>query len=230
MKELSSIVQKFCFILFNIILLWFIAWEATANLTPRIYLIRHAVVDLEKTGWGNSKEAAQYKEAYNVAEIEKFNPETVLQKIKNHEMLDTVFCSPQKRALETAMMLFGENAVVRSDSVLAELDYPVVEIPVLQLPVKVWLFVSRVTWMTGINRGEKTNYRERTEALDAFADELIKVAHKNRKAVVVAHGMVNREMVKILKDRGWEYCENGKNGCGNLSVNCLEYSINKGAR
>jgi hypothetical protein len=41
----------------------------------------------------------------------------------------------------------------------------------------------------------------------------------------VAHGMVNRELVKILKNHGWEYCENGKDGYGNLSVNCFEYNI-----
>jgi broad specificity phosphatase PhoE len=141
-----------------------------------------------------------------------------LQKIKNYENLDTVFCSPQKRALETAFKLFEENAVLRTDSVLAELDYPVVKVPVIQFPVKGWLFVSRVTWMAGLNRGKKTGYGERREELNAFADELLRFAYKNELAVVVAHGMVNRELVKNLKDRGWEYCGNG-----NLSVNCLEY-------
>lgn len=206
-----------------VLLMLVILPEMKSFANPKIYLIRHAAVDLEKPGWGTSKKSAQYKEAYNFAEIETFNPEEVLQKIRNYESLDTVFCSPQKRALETALILFNKNIVLQTDSVLAELDYPVIKVPVLQLPVKGWLFVSRVTWMAAINRGEKTGYRDRQEELNTFSDELIEFAHRNDLAIVVAHGMLNRELVKILKDRGWEFCENGKDGYGNLSVNCLKY-------
>ncbi|HDR51783.1 MAG TPA: histidine phosphatase family protein [Mariniphaga anaerophila] len=206
---------------FWVLLLIFTGKTAFAN--PKIYLIRHAAVDLQKPGWGTSKNSAEYKETYNIAGIEAFDPEEVLQKIENHGRLDTIFCSPQHRALETALMLFGENVVLRTDSVLAELDYPVVQVPILQLPVKGWLFVSRVSWMAGINRGEKTGYKNRLEELNVFTDDLVKYARRNGLAVVVAHGMLNRELVKILKAHGWEYCENGKDGYGNLSVNCLEY-------
>ena len=79
--------------------------------------------------------------------------------------------------------------------------------------------------MAGLNRRKKTGYRDRQEELNTFSDELIKFAHQNEMAIVVAHGMLNRELVKILKDRGWEYCENGKDGYGNLSVNCFEHNI-----
>lgn len=215
---------RFC-VTFNcsfwVLLLFFNGKTAFAN--PKIYLIRHAAVDLQKPGWATSKNSTEYKEAYNLAGIETFNPEEVLQKIENDTSIDTIFCSPQPRALETALMLFGENAVLRTDSVLAELDYPVVQVPVLQLPVKGWLFVSRVSWMAGINRGEKTGYKIRLEELNVFTDDLVKYARRNGLAVVVAHGMLNRELVKILKVRGWKFCENGKDGYGNLSVNCLEY-------
>lgn len=204
------------------LLLLVILPEMKTFANPKIYLIRHAAVDLRKPGWGTSKNSAQYKEAYNFTGIVPFNPDEVLQKIENHESLDTVFCSPQKRVQETAFILFNENVVIRTDSVLVELDYPVVKVPVIQFPVKGWLFVSRLTWMAGINRGEKTGYRNRQEELNTFSDELIKFAYRNDQAVVVAHGIVIRELVKILKTSGWEYCENGKKGYGNLSVNCLE--------
>jgi broad specificity phosphatase PhoE len=208
---------------FLLLLLVFTGKIAFAN--SKIYLIRHAAVDLKKPGWGTSKNSAEYKQVYNLAGIETFNPDEVLQKIENHESLDTVFCSPQLRALETALMLFGENMVLHTDSVLTELDYPVLQVPVLLLPVKGWLFVSRVSWMAGINKGEKTGYKDRLEELNAFTDDLVKFAHRNGLAVLVAHGMLNRELVKILKSRGWEFCENGKDGYGNLSVNCFEYNL-----
>ena len=85
-----------------------------------------------------------------------------------------------------------------------------------------WLFISRITWMAGINRGEKTSYKDRLEKLNIFTDVLVKYAHRNGLAVVVAHGMLNRELVKNFKARGWEFCENGKEGHGNLSVKCFE--------
>lgn len=227
MKKLSrkgAKTQRFYVTFQFIVLLLLIVFTGrTAFANPKIYLIRHAAVDLKKPGWGTSKNSAEYKKAYNYAGIEAFSPEEVLQKNENHDNLDTVFCSPQPRALETALVLFGENVVLKTDSVLTELDYPVVRVPVIQLPVKGWLFVSRVTWMAGINRGEKIGYKDRLEELNAFAEDLTKFAHRNGMALVVAHGMLNRELVKILKVRGWEFCENGKDGYGNLSVNCLEY-------
>ena len=208
-----------------VLLLLIILPEMTTFANPKIYLIRHAAVDLGKPGWGTSKNSAQYKEAYNFAGIETFNPQEILQKIKNYENLDTVFCSPQHRAQETALILFDENVVLKTDNVMSELDYPVVKVPVIQFPVKGWLFISRVTWMAGLNRGEKIGYKDRQGELNTFSDELIKFAHRNEMAIVVAHGMLNRELVKILKDRGWEYCENGKDGYGNLSVHCFEHNI-----
>lgn len=189
---------------------------------PKIYLIRHAAVDLKKPGWGTSKKTMEYKETYNVAGIKAFDPDMVLRRIKNHESLDTVFCSPQSRALKTGEILFGQHAVLKADSVLTELDYPVIPVPVLQFPVKGWLFVSRISWMAGINPGEKNGYRERLKELNVFTDELVNFALQNDLAVVVAHGILNRELIRILKVRGWKYCRKGKEGLGNLSVNCLE--------
>lgn len=227
MKKISrkgTKAQRFYKAFQHIVLLMLIILPEMATFAnPKIYLIRHAEVDLGKPGWGTSKQSAEYKEAYNFAEIETFNPEEVLQKIKNIKGLDTVFCSPQLRAQETALMLFGENVILKTDNVITELDYPVVKVPVIQFPVKGWLFVSRLTWMAGINRGKKTGYQERLNELSNFSDELIKFAFRNGQAVVVAHGLVNHELVKILKKHGWEYCENGKDGYGNLSVNCVKY-------
>lgn len=191
---------------------------------PKIYLIRHAPVDLKKPGWGNSKMALEYKAAYNLAKIEAFNPDEVLQRIENYERLNIVFCSPQSRALETARILFDDQVTLLIKNELAELDYPIVQVPFIQLPVKGWLFISRITWMAGINRGEISGYKKRQDELYSFSDDLIKTAQRDGFSLVIAHGMVNHELIKILNDRGWKYCKNRKNGLGNLSVNCLVFS------
>ena len=200
-----------------------IAHGISVSANPKIYLVRHAEVDLNKPGWGTSKKSEEYKAVYNRTGVKEFNPNKILQKIENHKNIDTVFCSPQLRALKTAEILFGNRVVFKIDSVITELDYPVAQVPVLQLPVKGWLFLSRVTWMWEINRGNKTSYRERLDELNLFSNDLEEFAKRNDQAVVIAHGMVNRELIKILTERGWNYCKNGKDGLGNLSVNCLEY-------
>ncbi len=188
--------------------------------SSKIYFIRHSRVDLKKPGWGDSNDATLYKEQYNQVHIKEFNPIEVIKKIEHYDTVDTVFCSPQLRAIETASILFGKNVILKTDRVLSELNYPVVRVPVLQLPVKVWLFTSRIMWMTGITGNEKEDYQLRKEELSVYSKQLIDNACKHEVTVVVAHGMVNRELIKILRAQGWR----PKNNLDytTLSVNCLE--------
>lgn len=216
-------MQKFYWIFQLIILQIFFVRFGTANSIPKIYLIRHAAVNLPRPGWGSAKKSKEYKKVYNISGVETFDPDVALGKIENHASLDTVFCSSQLRAQETALILFDENIALVTDSVLIEFDYPVIQIPILQLPVKSWLAVSRIIWMAGINRGKNSDYKNRLIELNDFSDELIKFAQQNQHAAVVAHGFVNRKLVKLLKNKGWQFCENGKDGHRNLSVNCMEY-------
>lgn len=199
------------------VLFIFISFNAFAG--SKIYLVRHASVDLEKPGWCTAKLAQAYKEAYNLAFVQKFDPKLVLAKIDYSEEIDTLFCSPQFRAIQTVDILFAKQVIRRIDTNLMEFDYPVNQIPLLRLPVRAWLAMSRISWMLGNSISKKPSYRKRKEDLEIFVDEIIEYAEKNGKSVVVAHGMLNRELIRILKKRGWEF-EN-KDGLGNLSVNCL---------
>ncbi|MDA3905658.1 MAG: histidine phosphatase family protein [Bacteroidales bacterium] len=185
----------------------------------KIYLIRHANVDIEKPGWSNAKSAQIFKEEYNRSDIQEFDPELVLSKIDNTEKIDAIFCSPQLRAIQTADILFDKQVIRRIDTNLMEFDYSVNRIPLIRLPVNTWLAMSRISWMIGNSISKKPTYRERKDNLEIFVDEIIEHAEKNGKSVVVAHGMLNRELIRILKKKGWTF-EN-KDGFGNLSVNCL---------
>ncbi|MFH0999769.1 MAG: phosphoglycerate mutase family protein [Bacteroidota bacterium] len=187
--------------------------------SSKIYLIRHASVNIEKPGWSNAKEAQFYKERYNYTGILAFDRKEVLNKIENYKEIDTVFCSPQLRALQTAQILFEGKAFLRTSEHLKELDYPISTLPLIKLPVNIWLTMSRISWMAGNTANNKPSYQDRKENLEIFVDELIAYAEKNGISVVVAHGGVNRELIRILKKKGWKL--EIRDGLGNLSVNCL---------
>ncbi len=184
-----------------------------------IYLIRHAEVNIDKPGWTSSRMTNDYKKEYNRALIIPFDAETVLEKIDSLETIDTVFVSPRSRAMQTALQLFGTRVHYRVEPSLKELDYPVVRWPVLRLPSGIWLGISRATWMLGINNRQKATFKNEMQRLEIFADELIAFSARHQRIVVVAHGMVNRQLKKILKRKGWRLVEN--DGHKNLAVNKL---------
>ena len=186
---------------------------------PKIYLIRHAKVNIEKPGWSNTRTVYNYRMQYNSNSVHGFNAEEVLKKIDQPNTIDTVFCSPQLRALQTAFLLFNSQVELRINENLMELDYPIIQFPVLKLPVRVWQTISLVSWMAGINKQEVLSYRYRKQSLDDYSNELISYAEKHGKAVVVAHGVLNSELIKVLKKKGWKF--EHRDGFGNLSVNCM---------
>ena len=186
---------------------------------PVIYIIRHAEVEAESPGWSSSKKANIFREEYNKADIRDFDPEKILKKIDNPQKIDTVFCSPQQRAIQTALTLFNNNIVLNINNNLMELQYPVIKWGVIRMPARAWLTTSLILWMAGNNNDSLPTYHERKQNLDAFSEELIAFAERNGKCIIVAHGVVNRELIRILKKKGWKYGQ--KEGYGNLAVNCL---------
>ena len=187
---------------------------------PVIYIIRHAEVEAESPGWSSSKSAKLFREEYNQADIRDFDPAEVLRKIGNTKGIDTVFCSPQQRAIETARTLFNNNVILIINDNLMEFQYPVITWPVIRMPAKAWLTTSFILWLAGHNNDSIPTYRERKQRLENYSNELISYAKRNGECIVVAHGVVNRELIRILKKKGWKYDQKGGNG--NLSVNSLE--------
>lgn len=205
----------FKLIVFNI--LTFISMNVSG--VSKIYLIRHAEVKIENPGWCNSNEASNYKKLYNATSIQGFNRKSVLHKIEKFETIDSIFSSPQLRAIETARLLFNNQVKLIINDNLREFDYPVLKWPVIKLPIKVWLSLSLITWMLGNKDDVKLSYTQKKRNLEIFSDEIINFAEINGVSVVIAHGMLNRELAKILKNKGWDFKD--KEGYRNLSVNCL---------
>jgi broad specificity phosphatase PhoE len=88
------------------------------------------------------------------------------------------------------------------------------------MPARVWTATSLLFWMSGINNDSIPTYRQRKQSLENYSEEIINYAEQHGKCIIVAHGVVNRELIRILKKKGWEFED--KDGFGNLSVNCLK--------
>ena len=206
--------------MFKIFLLsTFIFLSATIFASSKIYLIRHAEVNIEKPGWCNAQTAYNYRQLYNINPVMAFDAQSVLNKIDHPETIDTVFCSPQSRALQTAVLLFNTQAKFRINENLMELNYPIIQFPVIKLPVRVRQTISLLSWMAGNNKYNKLSYKYIKQSLEIYSKELISYAENHGKAVVVAHGVLNHELIKILKKEGWKF--EHRDGYGNLSVNCM---------
>lgn len=211
--------MKFKYNLFLSVMLILFFQSGDAFAGSKIYLIRHAPVQIESPGWCNADRALNFKEEYNTARIDTFDPEIVLNRISYPETSDTVFCSPQLRAILTANQLFDKDVILKIDENLRELDFPVILLPLVKLPINVWLVLSRISWTVFNRHIEKPTYRQRKASLKEFSKELITHAERNGKSIVIAHGMVNFELIRILKKQGWKFEQ--KEGLGNLAVNCL---------
>ncbi|MBT3243287.1 MAG: hypothetical protein HN352_09055 [Bacteroidetes bacterium] len=204
-------------LLSGIFILFFLSDDLFAG--SKIYLIRHASVQIENPGWCNVEGALSYKEEYNTSQIYAFDAEVVLNRISYHETCDTVFCSPQLRAVQTANQLFNDDVILKIDENLRELDYPIILLPLVKLPIRAWLVISRFSWTVLNRHNEKPSYNQRKTNLKEFSKELVAHAEENGISIVIAHGMVNLELIRILKKQGWKFEQ--KEGLSNLAVNCL---------
>jgi len=202
-------------------LLFCLAFFVSVNViaTSYIYIIRHAAVNIERPKWANTQTIHNYKLQYNTNTVQEFDIKTVLAKIDSPETIDTVFCSPQSRALQTAIMLFGTQAKLRINENLMELDYHVIQVPFIKLPTKMWQTASFIFWLAGINKSTLPSYKYRKQNIDIYSNQIIAYAQRHGKAVVVAHGIHNQLLIKMLKKKGWEFKLN--DGHANVSVNCM---------
>ncbi len=205
--------------IFHLSLIMMSILTTNINATSRIYLIRHAPVQIDKPDWGTTQTAHNYREQYNINSVHNYDAQAVLNKIDHPETVDMIFCSPQLRAFQTAVLLFNNQVSLKINKNLMELDYSVISVPYLKLPVNAWLAISWFSWVAGNNPDKKQTYKERKENLEIYSEEIITYAETHGKSIVVAHGMINRELIKILQKKGWKFEK--KDGNGNLSVNCL---------
>lgn len=152
-------------------------------MTPtRLYLIRHGETEANKNGILMGSTDVPLNEQGRLQAL------TLRERI-NALTADHIFCSPLQRAVETAVLIFGENAPIITDSSIQEYHFG-------QWEGKHFSEIAKAypeTWKYWLLDWEQTQIPE-AEAFAAFklrlimfVDELLRY-HQGKKLVLVSHG------------------------------------------
>lgn len=189
----------------------------TSRTKERIFLIRHARPVVPKKGYYSKAAASDYISAYDAAEVEQF--------VMEHEAIPyqevrQVYCSTLIRSQLTARQIFGEEVelVVRHE--FREFERRIFSLPLLRLPIRLWLVSARVLWMMGLNSQGIETFRQAKQRAREAASFLAEQAEHNPPVILVAHGLLNNFIRWYLQDMGWKSVI--QEGSGFLSVTMLE--------
>ncbi|TPE45837.1 histidine phosphatase family protein [Pontibacter mangrovi] len=176
----------------------------------QIALVRHGEPDLVKTGKFSFKEARKFLVDYDSVGI--VAPTMPLLAIDNPEEV-SLFCSSINRARATAKYLFGEEANVTVSPDFREFETALGKRGLsFRLPIKLWTAAARIKWMLGGAPDGIESFAEAKARARKAAESLAAATEKNPKAVLVAHGFLNRYIKKDLEEMGWRVVRDGGNG------------------
>lgn len=187
----------------------------------QIYLIRHAKPDVKRKILYSAEEAQTYLDNYNSFPIIPFSKESVKVNLyKKH----IIYCSFLPRSQETALAIFGDHFPIVADSVFNEYPNKIISAKsIVKLPLDLWLGFSRASWLLGWNHKRIESKKEAKKRSKYAANNLVKVAHLEETAILVAHGMLNIAIKKELKNQGWTVLE--QKGHINLGATILSKVI-----
>lgn len=173
----------------------------------QIIIIRHGEPEINTNGWFSYKAAKNYIKAYDTVGVSSIKDPPVI--LESHEEVK-IFSSSLFRAYDTSLKIFPEADAICVDSAFIEFQREIIPLPLI-LPIKGWTGLSRFFWMIGLHsstipclRSEKSRARSDSELLD-------EAARKSKKVILVAHGLLNKYIVRYLKKNGWDHSYDGGN-------------------
>ncbi|WP_237586724.1 histidine phosphatase family protein [Pontibacter russatus] len=183
---------------------------------PRIFLIRHARPMVARKGFADAAAARQYITDYDAAQVEEF----VLQhEAIPYKEIREVYCSTLIRSQLTARGIFGEQVLLKVSPDFREFERKIFSLPLLRLPIRLWLVTARVLWFLGLNHKGIETFREARRRARKCAETLAEDADKKGTTVLVAHGLLNNFIRRELKRMGWRSSIHGGNSY--LAVHAL---------
>lgn len=174
--------------------------SAAADAPMRVILIRHGRPDIPTAPRTSHREFRSYIDAYEAAGLDPESiPPDELQDLLSE--IDAVYTSGRKRAVDSARAL-APHADLIADPLFAEAPLASPPIPLLKMKVPKWAVVARILWHAGYHP-EIENYRRAKNRATHAADILVKRAHADGQAALVAHGYFNFLIGRELKRRGF---------------------------
>jgi len=191
-------------------------YSSEGSRVKQVILIRHGEPILDKHSARSRKKMKQYVYDYDTAHVKPFQHSPVSF---NESKLDTVYSSPIVRASDTAHKLFRDHFVIVEDSIFREFEREVFPLPFFRLRPKTWGVISRIPWILGLQSRNIEGFRNAKQRAKSDVQFLIAKANQNGRAVLVAHGFLNRYVSKFLQEEGWQLSHDG--GKDYLSVQVL---------
>ncbi|MEL7002035.1 MAG: histidine phosphatase family protein [Bacteroidota bacterium] len=165
----------------------------------QIILIRHGEPALDKKGWRKRKQAMQFVKDYDSVGI--YPPAFIPLRLEDSE-LGVIHTSSINRSISTSEQVFSLQGIQAPSPMFREFERKIISFPNIKLPLKLWLGVSRISWLMGLNdkgiecfRDARSRAKEATEFLEHDAET-------NSKTLLVSHGLLNHFLVKYLKKNG----------------------------
>ncbi len=177
---------------------WPYLFQQTANpqlislLIVRIGLVRHfPVQEPLPTGWKTAAQLAQWRKDYEASE-----PILGTQKLTSE--WDRCLSSDLQRASATATAIY--SGPIEFTSLLREADVALFRTGSLRLPIWIWKWILRFSWMTG--------HSSQKEIRDAFFARILAITDRldseRKDTLVVSHAGVMMYLSKALVARGFE--------------------------
>lgn len=173
----------------------------------QIILIRHGDPEINKNGWFTYKSARKYIQDYDKVGVK--NIENPPVKLKDFQDV-LIYSSSLYRAYDTSKNIFEENTEIKVDSSFIEFQREITPLPLI-LPIKGWTTLSRFFWVIGLHSSDIPSFKSEKSRAEQNAVFLNKAANENKKVILVAHGFLNKYIVKYLKEKGWDHSYDGGN-------------------
>ena len=166
-----------------------------------IVLLRHGKPNVELKGYLSTKELKNLVSACEQSSIQDVPTEKLKTIFNDHY----VICSDLPRSVDSAKKLNLKNIHV-SNSLYRETDLPHFDKLYLKLPVMLWLIFLRMIWVFGFSKNAES-FKQAKKRSKLAADEIIKLTRKNKKVIIVGHGLINHLIGKELQKRKWQVTE-----------------------
>jgi hypothetical protein len=166
----------------------------------QIIIIRHGEPAMEKKGWKNRNEAKEYMEMYDSVGVYNFEQKPVC--LRGND-LKFVYTSNLPRAINTAEKTTGDSIPIVNMALFNEFNRKVICFPNIRLPRAFWSVSSRLMWMVGFNNKGIDTFREEKNRSKRAAFFLDNQAENTGKALLFAHGFLNKYVKRHLKNLGY---------------------------